>query len=239
MEKLLDEIETEKHAEKQENEEPISQRTRSRTKLNEENKERSKKAVAEERSQGQKETSREFDFVNEEIERIYQRISDLDERTDRLRSDMKEEFRKVRDEVLHDQVEYEKRLDEIQNVGDVREKEIEEIKVNQRKISKIVIVNDKKLTTCINTVAAGGTKTDFVRTPNLPLGKIDAPSFDSDGQPVKFVNEIQDYYKAMNLQGYQLKYIINSCLKGTANDWWNSVKDEITSSEDFKVKFLK
>lgn len=75
--------------------------------------------------------------------------------------------------------------------------------------------------------------------PRILPGKWEMPTFSGNDNPMKYLRELEDYWRAMDLQGGQFDYLCNSSLKGTAGDWWRLVKNDVTNFEQFEAAFKR
>lgn len=64
-----------------------------------------------------------------------------------------------------------------------------------------------------------------------------APTFGDNHSPMKFLNELRDYWSAVNPSQEETAYLIGSCLRGIPKDWWDLVKEDGDNFDSFCVKF--
>ena len=65
------------------------------------------------------------------------------------------------------------------------------------------------------------------------------PGFNEKSQPVKFLVELRDFLEAVRPSRNQLAFVIGSCLRGTAKDWWDLTKEEDDDFDNFCDKFTE
>ena len=65
------------------------------------------------------------------------------------------------------------------------------------------------------------------------------PVFNETSQPVKFLEELRDFWEAVRPSRHQLAFVIGSCLRGTAKDWWDLTKEEDDDFDTFCEKFME
>lgn len=69
------------------------------------------------------------------------------------------------------------------------------------------------------------------------VGKISPPVFEGKSNPIKYLREMENYCLALQVTGWSLQHALSSSLKGSANDWWHSVCDEVETVDEFMKKF--
>ena len=65
------------------------------------------------------------------------------------------------------------------------------------------------------------------------------PIYDGRTSPVKFLEELKDFWTAVRPTRGQTAFIISSCLQGTPRDWWDLVKEEGDDFPQFITKFKR
>ena len=65
------------------------------------------------------------------------------------------------------------------------------------------------------------------------------PVFNGKGSPIKFLEELSDFWAAIRPSRGQTAFVISSCLQGTPKDWWDLVKEENDDLSQFIGKFKR
>ena len=65
------------------------------------------------------------------------------------------------------------------------------------------------------------------------------PIYEGKTSPVKFLEELKDFWTAVRPSRGQAAFIISSCLQGTPRDWWDLVKEEDDDLPQFVQKFKR
>ena len=79
--------------------------------------------------------------------------------------------------------------------------------------------------------AHAGTETLKV-TPKTPI-------FDGNSSPIKFLEELKDFWAAVRPYRGQAAFVISSCLHSTPKDWWDLVKEDNDDLAQFISKFKR
>lgn len=66
-----------------------------------------------------------------------------------------------------------------------------------------------------------------------------APLFADGVSPMKFIKELKEFWRMMKPSNEQTAFVINSCLKGPAKDWWDLVKEREDGIDQFCDKFKR
>ena len=65
------------------------------------------------------------------------------------------------------------------------------------------------------------------------------PIYEGKTSPVKFLEELKDFWAAVRPSRGQAAFIISSCLQGTPRDWWDLAKKENDDFPQFVQKFKR
>ena len=74
------------------------------------------------------------------------------------------------------------------------------------------------------------------RGPNI---KYILPEFRGDTSPIRYMNQIKQYWEAVKPRDSDTHYLIERSLTGPPGDWWQIIKDEVSNFQIFINKFLK
>ena len=76
----------------------------------------------------------------------------------------------------------------------------------------------------------GGPSGSLKLTPKQPI-------FNETSQPTKFLEELKNFWEAVRPSPNQFAFVIGSCLRGTAKDWWDLTKETDDDLHTFCDKF--
>lgn len=65
------------------------------------------------------------------------------------------------------------------------------------------------------------------------------PKFNGYEKPGRFLRQLEQYIRAARVQKSDFAYVINSCLTGIANDWWQIISLPVDTYQEFEPIFLK
>ena len=65
------------------------------------------------------------------------------------------------------------------------------------------------------------------------------PEFRGDTSPIRYLNQLKQYWEAAKPRDSDTHYLIERSLAGPPGDWWQIIKDEASSFQAFLNKFLR
>ena len=65
------------------------------------------------------------------------------------------------------------------------------------------------------------------------------PKSDGNPSPIKFLEELKDFWAAVRPSRGQAAFVISSCLHSTPKDWWDLVKEDNNDLAQFISKFKR
>ena len=65
------------------------------------------------------------------------------------------------------------------------------------------------------------------------------PEFRGDTSPIKYINQLKQYYEAVEPKESDTHYLIEKSLMGPPGDWWQIIKDDVNNFQMFLSKFSR
>ena len=182
----------------------------------------------------------------------------LDDQGDQLKR-MNENMQRARDALVHDREQIERIKERsIQNEVDIiyLSSGLDKLTVNSAEAKELIqttsqttallvrnfegfnrqLESDKEeLVEMIESRCRGGTT-------NGPLhNKLEIPTFKGAvyDKPMKFLNDLLQYFNAGNITQRMFKHIVRQSLRGPAGDWWELVQENVQTINDFKTRFTE
>ena len=63
------------------------------------------------------------------------------------------------------------------------------------------------------------------------------PEFRGDTSPIRYINELKQYWESVEPRENETHYLIERSLRGPPGDWWKIVKNEVQNLQTFFQKF--
>ena len=65
------------------------------------------------------------------------------------------------------------------------------------------------------------------------------PEFRGDASPIRYMNQLKQYWEAVKPRDNDTHYLIERSLSGPPGDWWQIIKDEVSNLQTFLDKFSR
>ena len=65
------------------------------------------------------------------------------------------------------------------------------------------------------------------------------PEFRGDTSPIRYINQLKQYWEAVKPRDSDTHYLMERSLAGPPGDWWQIIKDEVSCFQTFLNKFLR
>lgn len=82
-----------------------------------------------------------------------------------------------------------------------------------------------------------GNRTNDPTMVDWPNIKYILPEFNGQGSPMRYLRQLQQYWKVVRPRACDAEYLIERSLSGPPGDWWLIVKNEITDIDKFIIRF--
>ena len=65
------------------------------------------------------------------------------------------------------------------------------------------------------------------------------PEFQGNTSPIRYMNQLKQYWEAVKPRDNDTHYLIERSLSGPPGGWWQIIKDEVNNIQTFSEKFSK
>jgi len=161
------------------------------------------------------------------VDQLLQRINEIEEKYANMEDENNRKIEKIEEKCK--QIENQHKI-EVKKMNEKHDKHLQNLEQSDNLQNLRRMFGDQKLNTNV--------MNNDQKNSNIEISKPLFYANNKDQHPIDFLQSLEEYFKVKQMNKEERLIIIRDCLKGSASNWYSTIKFQIRDYADFRNAFI-